>query len=354
MEQKAYRVSFATPAFLGNATQQGQWRTPPFKALIRQWWRVAVAKDCNYDVNELRRREAELFGSAAGEGECGRSKVRLRLDAWSPGTLTQWQTKGFSRVDNQVNADVYLGFGPVAPPSKENNIHTIHLAHPPAIAHTESNCLRLNFSSSCTKQDIQAVEQAMQLAAWFGTLGGRSRNGWGSLIIEGEGIAPFPDDDGPLQPFALHLKQTLGSDWGNALGLDRGGVLLWQDTVKTWEAAVNRLASLRKETRKAVKGIEGQGMKASYLLGFPLTKAKAYAWKNEARLPNQLRFKVLPYGDELLLCIAHFPCAVPDMLWKDRQQRAQDWVTDNQLTIWQKVHAVLDEDPKMMRLGGGQ
>jgi hypothetical protein len=36
-----YRVSFTTPAFLGDAEQNGQWRTPPFKALLRQWWRVA-------------------------------------------------------------------------------------------------------------------------------------------------------------------------------------------------------------------------------------------------------------------------------------------------------------------------
>lgn len=33
-----YQLRFQTPAFLGNAQQQGQWRTPPFKALLRQWW----------------------------------------------------------------------------------------------------------------------------------------------------------------------------------------------------------------------------------------------------------------------------------------------------------------------------
>ena len=34
----SYQLRFQTPAFLGNAQQQGQWRTPPFKALLRQWW----------------------------------------------------------------------------------------------------------------------------------------------------------------------------------------------------------------------------------------------------------------------------------------------------------------------------
>jgi len=36
-------VRFLTPAFLGDAEQNGRWRTPPFKALLRQWWRMAYA-----------------------------------------------------------------------------------------------------------------------------------------------------------------------------------------------------------------------------------------------------------------------------------------------------------------------
>ncbi len=34
-------VKFETPAFLGNVDQQGQWRTPQFKALLREWWRIS-------------------------------------------------------------------------------------------------------------------------------------------------------------------------------------------------------------------------------------------------------------------------------------------------------------------------
>jgi CRISPR-associated protein Cmr1 len=36
MTQKNYVLRFCTPAFLGNAEQSGQWRTPPFKAQLRQ------------------------------------------------------------------------------------------------------------------------------------------------------------------------------------------------------------------------------------------------------------------------------------------------------------------------------
>lgn len=37
MQKLTYRVSFVTPAFLGNAEQTGQWRVPPFKGGTYEW-----------------------------------------------------------------------------------------------------------------------------------------------------------------------------------------------------------------------------------------------------------------------------------------------------------------------------
>jgi CRISPR/Cas system CMR-associated protein Cmr1 (group 7 of RAMP superfamily) len=39
MQTFSYLIRFVAPAFLGNADQDGQWRTPSIKALLRQWWR---------------------------------------------------------------------------------------------------------------------------------------------------------------------------------------------------------------------------------------------------------------------------------------------------------------------------
>lgn len=78
----SYRIGFNTPAFLGDAQQQAQWRAPPFKALLRQWWRVVKAPQASFDHRELLRHENALFGSAGSDGEGGRSKVLLRLSAW--------------------------------------------------------------------------------------------------------------------------------------------------------------------------------------------------------------------------------------------------------------------------------
>ena len=61
-----YEVTFLTPAFLGNAKQSGQWRTPPFKTALRQWWRVVWANRDGFSSNleSMRQAEARLFGTA--------------------------------------------------------------------------------------------------------------------------------------------------------------------------------------------------------------------------------------------------------------------------------------------------
>ena len=93
-----YKLTFLTPAFLGNAAQQAQWRTPPIKALLRQYWRMAVAERLKFDVATLRREEGLLFGAAADDGGAsGRSRVRIRLSHWDEGKLTAWQGTGPTR-----------------------------------------------------------------------------------------------------------------------------------------------------------------------------------------------------------------------------------------------------------------
>ncbi len=37
MQQRCLSIQMLAPAFLGDADQKGTWRTPPFKALLREW-----------------------------------------------------------------------------------------------------------------------------------------------------------------------------------------------------------------------------------------------------------------------------------------------------------------------------
>ncbi len=211
MRELTYQVSFNTPAFLGNAEQQAQWRTPPFKAMLRQWWRVVKAPDVGYDYRRLLKLENELFGSAGDDNGGGRSKVQLRLSGWYAGTLadlpplaTHLHPDVKDRQTGQlrpVGTGVYLGFGPVTTQGSRKAI----AADGPAIT----------FKLRVPNTEAHTIQKTMQLAAWFGTLGSRSRNAWGSLHIEGDGvlgwgnyaIRSWPNSQ-PCAPWLTH--------WGTA------------------------------------------------------------------------------------------------------------------------------------------
>ena len=89
MQKMKSRIRFLTPAFLGNAEQSGQWRTPQFKALLRQWRRVVRAARHRFpeDFAAMRRDEGRLFGTAWIEGDFRMSAVRMRLSKWATGSL---------------------------------------------------------------------------------------------------------------------------------------------------------------------------------------------------------------------------------------------------------------------------
>lgn len=179
MRQLSYCIRFTTPAFLGDAEQNGRWRTPPFKALLRQWWRVVNG---NTNVVKLREEEGRLFGAANDKaGSSQKSQVRIRLDSWSVGRLgNPWgeDPRVFHPEVGQngrnVGSHLYLGYGPLVYEGR----HGTNLRNNAAIQAGETRVLRLTWP-----EHVQSIKDTLQLMQWFGTLGGRSRNGWGSLEL---------------------------------------------------------------------------------------------------------------------------------------------------------------------------
>jgi len=360
MKKLELQVSFVTPAFLGNAEQQGQWRTPPFKTLLRQWWRVVVAEDCrNYDVTTLRKREADLFGSAAGEDKGGQSKVRIRLGQWKNGTKKNWNPLekvchpevDLSHIGNphakekayckshdkhhKISADVYLGFGPVG---------LRGLDKAPCVDPGDSNTLHV--------MGDDQVMQAAQLAAWFGTLGSRSRNGWGSLLIQGDGVvdvgALLDDKTEALREVSRPLDECMKLDWPHAFGSD-GRLLIWiSKPFNDWQPAMKHLAETKIAFRTALP--VNSGFQDRHLLAYPVTHHTVNGWGNQARLANQLRFKVVKHNGYHYALVFHLPCALPQELAKKLGHSAPS--EQQQCQAWQQVHRVLDDDNQMSRIGG--
>jgi uncharacterized DUF497 family protein len=140
-----FELRFTTPAFLGDTEQNGRWRTPPIKHLLREWWRVTYAADKNFsvDLGEMRREEGLLFGNAwlshrEGEREVAdhsQSLVRLRLSQWDQGGLKKghWPRDAsviHPEVTNRddkpvpIGSALYLGYGPLMYDGERHEAHS--------------------------------------------------------------------------------------------------------------------------------------------------------------------------------------------------------------------------------------
>ncbi|MDO8320505.1 RAMP superfamily CRISPR-associated protein [Rhodoferax sp.] len=366
MRELTYQVTFNTPAFLGNAEQQAQWRTPPFKAMLRQWWRVVKAPDVGYDHRQLLQLENTLFGSAAEDsegGRSGRSKVQLRLSSWDAGTLTELPRMATQHHDEvkrngqvvPVGTAVYLGFGPVTTTSMRIAI----APESPAVT----------FKLRCPEAEADTLRKAMQLAAWFGSVGSRARNGWGSLHIEGEGLLGFEGlcdskiaEQASPRSLKSALTDRLAGDWPHALGLcadERPAVWrvfadkkITEDKklvfvgFKDWKSVLEKLAALKIGFRTQFKlnsGAPHSRVEDRHVLAYPVTN-HGLAGLNNARLASQMRFKVAKNKDgQFFGLITHLPCAMPLAFFDRSSVRPPE--VGHQIEVWQQVHDFLNSQP---------
>lgn len=349
MRELTYQVSFNTPAFLGNAEQQAQWRTPPFKALLRQWWRVAYAANNNFriDVAAMRNAEGRLFGHAWLENDrdahgdkvaARKSLVRLRLGQWSIGKLKNWEggdpTVPHKNVPKPVGSQLYMGYGPLV------FCKGTALKANAAIQSGEQT----TFALACPLEDAALIEQSLVLIDHFGTVGGRSRNGWGSFSLKPQNEVVASAVTIPLRDW----KECLGLDWPHAIGKDNKGALIWQTQPHAdWKALMKELAVVKIQLRTNFVFTTGRNAprtEGRHWLSYPVTNHSVQAWGGNARLPNSLRFKVRPTPDgKLIGVIFHMPCLPPPAFNPDRAAIE---------SVWQKVHASLDGQAALTRSKG--
>lgn len=380
MQRMTYRIRFLTPAFLGNAEQSGQWRTPPFKALLRQWWRVVRAERHGFriDVAAMRRDEGRLFGNAWLDGDFRKSAVRLRLSTWNDGRATgeQWW---FDHADHVSHANSRPD--PRRTTARRETGENAAIRHPevgregrsidpllylgygPLVFRQEGTVLKNNaaiqagetaeLSIAAPRAETDDLRAALALMNAYGTVGGRSRNGWGSLAIEpldgtsgsdAVHTAPLADEGDIIRGCIRPWDDALKLDWPHAIGRDGAGPLVWRtaESYADWKALMRDLAILKIGLRTMFVFPNSRPPhdrpQDRHWLSYPVTKHKHRIWERKnLRLPNSLRFKVRPDHDDpkrLSGVIFHVPCLPPAEFGPD--ERAIKGV-------WTRSHRLLDE-----------
>jgi CRISPR-associated protein Cmr1 len=267
------------------------------------------------------------------------SQVRLRLSRWEEGGLkkNQWPRLASVRhpeVPQQVASDLYLGYGPVTLP---RGAQQPTLKSNAAIQPGEEAELLLAYPESV----IQRLDRALWLMHQYGTAGGRSRNGWGSYEL-----APVPivTEQGTKAPLR-NWRECLALDWPHAIGQDEQGALIWQTTPHDdWKVLMKTLAIIKIGLRTHFRFATGDGAyqpDARHWLSYPVTRHSVQPWGNNARLPNQLRFKVRRNSDgKLIGVIFHMPHLPPPAFNPDRQAI---------VAVWTQVHRFLDNPAQQLK-----
>ena len=362
MQRMKYRIRFLTPAFLGNAEQNGQWRTPPFKALLRQWWRVVWAERHGFpkDCSAMRQDEGRLFGNAWIDGDFRRSAVRMRLNKWTDGSLTrnQWGRQELDgkirhpEVNQPVGPLLYLGYGPLKveqiKKQEGRKEYATVLKGNAAIQAGDA----ADLSIAAPESDVVDIRNALALMDAYGTVGGRSRNGWGSFEIEALDQSPAPETavheierKPSSQNFIRPWGDALVLDWPHAIGTDDTGPLVWRtaEPYDDWKKLMRVLAILKIGLRTMFVFPNARPPHLQPLdrhwLSYPITRHGTRQWDRNARLPNTLRFKVRPDPDDpkrLRGVIFHVPCRPPKEFGPVDHAHAIE-------NVWMKTHQLLDE-----------
>ncbi len=361
MKTRTLRLEFVTPAFLGGADQSSEWRTPPIKALLRQWWRVWAAREFGGGHEGIREIEGVIFGHAAlkhnGKPWHIKSPVILRLAPVETISLDSWSSIGRVRhpevgkgTGMDVGADLYLGYGPLL---YEKGAGT-KLKAPPALGPGSSAVLSLRYPRQLpiddfTTVDLEAgLDAALRLIHLFGTIGSRSRNGWGSLRIEegGNELDGLNMLSSVAGGYSKSLEEALKTEWPDSIGRDQRGLLVWRtrQEFRNAQDAMKELARVKIAFRTKLE--PGQhGIAERHLLGYPVTHHSVKAWGNSGRLASQLRFKVHRLDGGQFIGIAfHLPCGLPERLLLKLDPGQRRWVQNNEFGVWKKVHGILDKE----------
>jgi CRISPR-associated protein Cmr1 len=177
------RVTYdlATPLFCGGADPtESELRLPSFKGVLRWYWRAAVWAQMGGVLDTIQQAEQTLFGSPGG----GQGKVCMR---WAPGMVTRPQLAKDSVLKDGRGETVgagarYLGYGVMeafgrrAKGTKDGQLIRGCMMPPLALA-IELRCRDLETEERAT------LLLALRAVGLLGAMGGKSRKGYGSLVL---------------------------------------------------------------------------------------------------------------------------------------------------------------------------
>lgn len=330
-EPAKFKLEVLTPMFLGGANGDSELRPAPLKNSIRYWWRITQGE---LSHEKMLGKEQQLFGGVTGEA------TRSLVDVVVTGSV---RTGGVGEVDDAIGRtrnpeangrnvplSAYLGMGPV----NFNGIYTKTRILPGE---------KFTVSVSYPKEHKNNIIDALSLFAEFGSLGARSRNGWGSFNLLAENNSVLLSREKLFENYGEELSEIfkVGKKYPFKLGKSNKQPLLWKISMgNTWQKAMKLAGESYMDLRQQALPLPNASPKVvqkRHILGYPITNhSKIDSWGgNNGRMPSQLRIIIRKTGNKYNVFFFHLPHKIP---------KPWDSSLGTELSVWQKLHNYLDEN----------
>lgn len=164
METIEAKFRIVTPMFISGADQtKAELRAPSIKGALRFWWRALNYCD---DPKKLLDRESRIFGSS--DQNIGQSKIKIKL------IENNLNTQKIPKKWDVNDWKSYIGYGLSEPQDKNKKLFREYFEP------NQDFSISIGLMSGLEKNDISPILEAFSL---LGSLGSRSRKGWGSIAI---------------------------------------------------------------------------------------------------------------------------------------------------------------------------
>ena len=255
-------VSFDSPTFTHGADKATvEARPTEFKAELRRWYRVLkAANDCK--LRELRQDEQKLFGGTTNNNPV-RSKVLIR-SMGCPKDLSVEEALG------GVHDVFYLAHGIAESASKFGKARCLFSYS----NHSDNSVEHLwQLRLTVPEQHSDDIKKSLWMLDQFGSIGGRSNNGWGSLSVKLNDASELPKPDSSR--LKLKLQDCLKEHWPHAFGQDDKGLMIWR--LKNPQNPYKQLVDLRSKLDDEGKKI-APGKRSTTQVHFKVKKSKDAFW----------------------------------------------------------------------------
>jgi CRISPR-associated protein Cmr1 len=199
-----FHFETVTPMFLGGANSKiPELRPPSIKGMLRFWWRAMNAhlvekKNNKWDYSKLKAFETAIFG---GVSPALRSNVILRVtnrNLSQPTNFKELENKSKKKIminNRSVSAIKYTGFGLYDFKDSNKNSSYFEGSWDLVCEYPEGE-IEQNINGINVKLNVEyELKLAFSMLNWFGSLGSKARNGFGSVQLHSKDFPLFNETE---------------------------------------------------------------------------------------------------------------------------------------------------------------